>query len=216
MTVRGSRMVVAVALGCLLIEFTETPELFRSTAIRPHCLRKPNSTRMRSITARDIPVRIGCGGKSYLVNLGNLASVRRDSRRRGAQASVSWHLPCQRCGQRHVLHAENVDAPGNFDTMARCSTRKPTISCSIRQDPELARRALSSPHMAMMPMSSATRFRPQCHRHEFRVSNRHGHPRRHCCLYPRHRFSAQSVLGPGGRLTGQVSDAVATRRRHCS
>jgi hypothetical protein len=109
-------MVVAVALGCLLIGVHGSAGAFPvdgdQTALPPKTeLNEDALDKPREIFRSES----GGGGKSYLVNLGNLAfsspgilggvaTGRRELR----------HLPCQRRGQRDVLHAKNVDAPGQF------------------------------------------------------------------------------------------------------
>jgi hypothetical protein len=74
MTVRGSRMVVAVALGCLLIGVHGSAGAFPvdgdQTALPPKTeLNEDALDKPREIFRSES----GGGGKSYLVNLGNLA-----------------------------------------------------------------------------------------------------------------------------------------------
>jgi cytochrome c peroxidase len=212
MTVRGSRMVVAVALGCLLIGVHGNAGAFPvdgdQTALPPKTeLNEDALDKPREIFRSES----GGGGKSYLVNLGNLAfsspgilgGVAR-------QASVS-------CGTCHVNGAGNAmffmpkmsTRPGNFDTTGPLFNPKADnfVLDPIRI-PSLRGARYLAPYGHDGRMSSLRDFVRNVIVNEFSGLEPSPVILDAIVAYIHDiDFLPNPVLGPGGRLTGQVSDA---------
>ena len=168
----------------------------RSTAIKR---RLPSKTELNE-DALDKPREVFrsevAGGKSYLVNLGNLAfgspSILGDVAR---QAGMS-------CGTCHVNGAGNAKffmpkmstRPGNFDTTGPLFNPKANnfVLDPVRI-PSLRGARYLAPYGARWPHALAARLRSQRHRQRIRRSRAvAGHCRRHRRLYPGYRLFAQS------------------------
>jgi cytochrome c peroxidase len=210
MTVRGW-WIVAVALGCLVIGFRERVEAFPvdgnqttlpvATELNEDALDKPREV-FRSETA---------GGKSYLVNLGNLAfsspgilgGVAR-------QAGVS----CSTC---HVNGASNAKffipkmstRPGNFDTTGPLFNPKAdNFVLDPVRIPSLRGARYLAPYGHDGRMSSLRDFVRNVIVNEFSGPEPSPVILDAMVAYIHDiDFLPNPALGPGGRLTGQVSDA---------
>ena len=118
-----------------------------------------------------------------------------DLRRRGAAGRNELrHLPCQRRRQRQILHAEDVDAPGQFrhdrTAVQSESGQRPARS---GQDSEPARRTLSGALWRRRPHAVAARLRSQRDRQRVcRAGAVAGHSRCDRRLHPGYRLPAQS------------------------